>query len=70
MPSESKLALGADRFVCKFLVDRNQYPVLEVLDAMDVIKQPQLVVTEEKEAHVASTMQSALNTLVAPMSVE
>ena len=70
MPSESKLALGADRFVCKFLVDRNQYPVLEVLDAMDVIKQPQLVVTEEKEAHIASTMKSTLNTLVAPMSVE
>lgn len=70
MPSESKLALGADRFVCKFLVDRNQYPVLEVLDAMDVIKQPQLVVTEEKEAHVASTMKSTLNTLVAPMSIE
>ena len=70
MPSESKLALGADRFVCNFLVDRNQYPVLEVLDAMDVIKQPQLVVTEEKEAHIASTMKSTLNTLVAPMSVE
>jgi len=70
MPSESKLALGADRFVCKFLVDRNIYPVLEVLEAMDVIKQPELVIIEEKEAHLSATItQSALNTLVAPISV-
>lgn len=71
MPSESHLALGADRFVCSYLVDRNKYPVLEVLDAMDVIKQPNLVIIEEKEAHLSTTTtRSALNTLVAPISVE
>lgn len=71
MPSESKLALGADRFVCKFLVDRNIYPVLEVLEAMDAIKQPELVIIEEKEINLSATnIQTALNTLVAPISVE
>lgn len=71
MPPESMLAMGPDRFVCKFLVERNKYPVLEVLEAMDVIKQPHLLVTEEKSANVIETApKSALNTLVAPISVE
>lgn len=71
MPAESHLALGADRFVCSYLVDRNKYPVLEVLEAMDVIKQPKLIATEKKEATViASTNNLSLNTLVAPISIE
>jgi hypothetical protein len=71
MPAESHLALGADRFVCSYLVDRNKYSVLEVLDAMEVIKQPELIATEKKEAIIiASTNNLSLNTLVAPISVE
>lgn len=69
MPSESLLPHGADRFVCKFLVERNKYPVLDVLDAMSVVKQPELINTEEREASVLESVQkSSLNTIVAPIS--
>lgn len=56
MPNESSVALGEDRFVCSYLVDRNKYPVLEVLDAMEVIKQPQLIATEKREASVITSI--------------
>lgn len=43
---------------------------LEVLGAMEIIKQPELVATEKKEANIiASTNNLSLNTLVAPISV-
>lgn len=51
MSAESHLALGADRFVCSYLVDRNKYPVLEVLDAMEVIKQPELIATKKRSQY-------------------
>lgn len=71
MPDESSLPLGADRFVCKYLVDRNQYSVLKVLEAMDIVKQPELLTTEEKEATVSvNSSQMYLNTLVAPISIK
>lgn len=71
MPSESSLPLGADRFVCKFLVDRNQFTVLEVLEAMDIVKQPHLLTTKSEIAKVTTTNpQAQLNTLVAPISIK
>ena len=71
MPSESSLPLGADRFVCKFLVDRSQFTVLEVLEAMDIVKQPHLLTTTSEIAKVTTTNpQVQLNTLVAPISIK
>lgn len=71
MPKEVLLPMGADRFVCKFLVERKDYPVLDVLEAMDIVKQPGLLTTEEKEAHlIVDTNQTALNTIVAPTSIK
>jgi len=71
LPPESLLPYGADRFVCKFMVERNKFTVNEVLNAMDIVKQPYLLDTEEKEAKVTATFeQNALNTLVAPMSIK
>lgn len=71
MPSESKLPMGADRFVCQYLVERNRFPVLEVLEAMDVVKQPELLTTEEEEVKITATNeQTSLNTIVAPISIK
>lgn len=70
LPPESLLPTGAERFVCKFMVERSKFTVNEVLQAMNIVKQPGLLDTEEKEANVVTSEQSALNTLVAPMSIK
>lgn len=69
LPPESLLPLGADRFVCKFMVDRSRFTVGEVLEAMEIVKQPYLVNTEEQEITMVTSEQGALNTLVAPISI-
>lgn len=71
MPSEAYLPMSADRFVCQYLVERSKFPVKEVLEAMEIVKQPHLLNKTEKEVNVIVTnSESALNTLVAPISIK
>lgn len=72
LPKESLLPMGADRFVCKFLEDRRNFPVIDVLEAMDVVKQPCLLTVEEKEAQIKVTNELSdirLQQIVAPLSI-
>lgn len=72
LPKESLLPMGADRFVCKFLEDRRNFPVTDVLEAMDVVKQPCLLTVEEKEAQIKVTNELSdirLQQIVAPLSI-
>lgn len=52
MPREVALPLPADRTVAKMLVDRRDFPVLEVLDALLPLAQPELLSTMEKYVHI------------------
>lgn len=52
LPKEVYLPRGADRQVCKYLQERREYPVLDVIDALERIMQPELIIINEKEAHL------------------
>lgn len=71
LPKESLLPMGADRFICKFLEERRCFPILDVLEAMDIAKQPSLLTVEDKEAQVNlsdDTKNISIRQIVAPMS--
>lgn len=72
LPKESLLPMGADRFVCKFLEDRRDYPVIDILEAMDVVKQPHLLTVEEREAKIETgdeIKDISIRQIVAPLSL-
>lgn len=70
MPKENILPSGLERIVCKELVKRAQYPVCDVLEALEVFKQPHLVKTSTSGVSVDSDEPPVLQTLIAPSSFE
>ena len=51
------------------MTQRNQNHSCDVSQAMDIVKQPELLDTEEKEVSVVSeSTTSSINTIVAPIS--
>jgi hypothetical protein len=52
LPSEIYLPRGADRQVCKFLEERRDYPVLDVLKLLEPLAQPYLLITRTEEVQV------------------
>lgn len=70
MPKEVHLPRAVDRQVCKLLVERRKYPVLDVLEFLDTISQPELLDTGEKEISVLLRRgdASSINRIVAPIS--
>lgn len=70
LPSENLLPHGADRFVCKQLEDRSRFPVLQVIEALEVMKQPHLLKTETKKVNVQveDGEEPKINTITAPVA--
>lgn len=70
LPSEFLLPRGNDRFVCKQLSDRRDYPVLSVIEALDVLKQPNLLETKTTSVKIHNENEEAskINAIIAPMS--
>lgn len=68
MPKESSLFNSLDRLVCKELVNRRKFTVLEVLDALEVLKQPELIQTTAIDASIESKSEIKINKIIAPSS--
>jgi hypothetical protein len=69
IPKESILPSPVEREVCKILAERREYPVVDVLEALIVFGQPELLSTEDKEVDLQSIQGEAeTGTLIAPMS--
>lgn len=69
LPKESLLPRGCDRFVCKELEIRRKYPVIDVIEALDVVKQPELLLVNESEVSLhTSTVETNIQQIIAPMS--
>lgn len=67
VPSEVRLPRPAARQVARYLADRRDFGVLEVVEALEAISQPQLLATELGTAGVISTRgESATTALVVP----
>ena len=70
MPKEVALPRPAAREVARYLVDRHQFPVLEVVDALSVLAQPELLRSESTEAGIIPTgvtrTDPTVNSVLAP----
>lgn len=68
MPKESNLFNSLDRLVCKELVNRRNFPVLDVIEALEVLKQPQLIQTTAIDASIETKSEIIINKIIAPSS--
>lgn len=68
MPKEEMLPTGLERIVCKELVDRAKFPILDVLETLEALKQPHLIKTTNQNASVKSNEDPVVSTIIAPSS--
>jgi hypothetical protein len=70
LPKEASLPRPPSRQVARFLEDRRDFPVLDVIAALVPLSQPELLRTEEKPAQLINTRKQAAESttaLLAPM---
>jgi hypothetical protein len=69
IPKEISLPRPIDREVARILTERRDFPVLDVIEAIAIFGQPELLVTDDKKVDL-QTLQghTATTTLVAPLS--
>lgn len=74
LPKEVYLPRPADRQVVRYLQDRREFPVLDVIDALEPLSQPELLETEQRSADLVSRRETAVTigtgAIVAPMARE
>lgn len=70
MPKEIDLPSGLDRLVCKELVLRAKFPVLDVVEALKTMGQPYLMKIENKMANIESNSSNdmKINKIISPLS--
>lgn len=70
MPKEIELPVSLDRTVCKYLVDRKNFPVLEVIETLKNLVQPHLMEVENSSAIITSAVDEEIkiNRIIAPVS--
>lgn len=71
VPTEKWIPHGDDRFVCKQLEQRRKFPVLDIIEVLDVMKQPGLLETSNETATVETTdgTPAKINTIITPFSL-
>lgn len=72
VPREVNLPRPADRQVCRFLHERRAYPVVDVLEALRPLAQPELLESEERDVdiHLRRGNQSDTGLVLAPMPTQ
>ena len=70
MPSEMTLPSSLDRIVCKELVARRKFPVMEVIEVLKNMGQPHLMEVENKETLIETedNKDVIINRIVTPVS--
>lgn len=72
LPNEVSLPRQAERQVARYLEDRREFSVLEVIDALGPLAQPELLETQERDAALVSRRETPVEvetgTVLAPMA--
>lgn len=70
MPTEIHLSSSLDRLVCRELVKRNRFPVLDVAETLKTFGQPYLLKVEQSHAEITSNSDEAskIQQIVTPIS--
>ena len=71
MPTEVNLPSSLDRLVCKELVSRCKFPILEVIEVLKGVGQPHLMSVENKETTIETSDENniKINRIVTPVSL-
>lgn len=71
MPKEIDLSSGLDRLVCKKLVEKSRFPVLDVVESIKHLSQPHLLLVENNDTTIlsSSNKEMKLNRIVTPVSL-
>lgn len=71
MPTEVNLPSSLDRLVCKELVSRCKFPILEVIEVLKGMGQPHLMSVENKETTIETSDENniKINRIVTPVSL-
>jgi hypothetical protein len=68
IPRESSLPSPVEREVTRILAERREFPVLEVIEAIQPFGQPELLQTDERQVDLTSLSgEPATDMVVAPM---
>lgn len=71
LPKERELPLCSDRFVCKDLESRRDYPVVDAIESCNVVKQPNLLEIKDKQVPLHTNKEEThIKQIVAPMGIE
>jgi hypothetical protein len=69
VPKEAVLPRPVDREICRMLEERREFPTIDVIDALRVFSQPELIVTAAAQVRLEDVKgDSETSTLVAPVS--
>ena len=69
IPKEALLPRPIDREVCKIMAERREFPVVDVIEALETFSQQGLLATHEKKVDLQPLQGEAETaTLIAPMS--
>jgi hypothetical protein len=68
LPKEVALPRPAQRTVARYLADRRDFKVLDVIEALVALAQPELLATEEEQAEVVAlkSAKRSTNSVLAP----
>lgn len=69
VPKEVALPRPADRQVCRFLEERREFPIMDVLDALKPLAQPELLQTSEEKPDITLRRgeESNISALITPI---
>ena len=71
IPKEAALPRPIDREACKILHERRDFPVVDVIEALKIFSQPELLKTDEKDVDIQSIQgEPETGTMIAPVSRE
>lgn len=71
MPKEIDLSSGLDRIVCKKLVEKSKFPILDVIESIKHLAQPYLMLVENSDTTIisSSNKETKINRIVTPVSL-
>lgn len=71
MPKEIGLSSGLDRIVCKKLVEKSKFPVLDVIESIKHLVQPHLLTVKNSDTIITSMSgaEANVNRIVTPVSL-
>lgn len=72
VPKEALLPRPVDREICRLLAERRDYPTVDVIEALAVFSQPELLQTESDAVTMTNVTEvsGATNTIVAPVTFD